>query len=160
MATTRRSTPRAKDAIAMLRADHRLVNDLFAQFEKARSPERKRGLAQQICQELTVHAQLEEELFYPAAKAALRDKELVPEARVEHETIKRLIEQISEPNVDGEDFDARVKVLAEYVKHHVKEEQGELFPKVKASKLDLVAMGEALQARRDELLVGEQAVGQ
>jgi hemerythrin superfamily protein len=155
MATTRTTTNRGKDAISLLRADHRQVSELFAQFERARSAERKQGLAEQICQELTVHAQLEEELFYPAVKQALRDKELVPEALVEHESLKRLIEQISGPIDEMETFEARVKVLAEYVKHHVKEEQNELFPKVKASKLDLKAMGEALMARRQEL-VGQE----
>jgi len=150
MATGPRRTP--KDAIALLRADHRQVTDLFIQFERGRSPERKRTVAQQICRELTVHAQLEEELFYPAVKQALGDQELVPEARVEHESIKRLIDQILQADGDMEAFEAQVKVLSEYVRHHVKEEQGELFPKVMASTLDLQAMCQAMLVRRQELI--------
>ena len=150
---TKTPSTRTKDATALLRADHRLVSDLFEQFEKSRSASKKQALVRQICQELTVHAQVEEEIFYPAVKQALRDKELVPEARVEHESLKRLIEKLEEPIDDEEAFEANVKVLSEYVKHHVKEEQNEMFPKVKnSSKLDLKALGEAIQARKQELL--------
>ena len=146
------SAPRAKDAISLLRADHRLVSELFEQFERSRSPERKKDLVNQICKELTVHAQVEEELFYPAVKQALRDTELVPEARVEHESLKQLIAKIQSLSQDDEAFMANVSVLSEYVKHHVKEEQNEMFPKVKASKLDLKAMGQAIMARKQELM--------
>lgn len=151
MSTTRSST-RAKDAIALLRADHRLVSDLFEQFDKSRSPARKQDLVNQICQELTVHAQVEEELFYPAVKEALRDTELVPEARVEHDSLKQLIAKIQSLSQDDEAFKANVTVLSEYVKHHVKEEQNEMFPKVKASKLDLKALGQAILQRKQELM--------
>lgn len=146
---TRRRTP---DAIALLRADHKLVSELFEQFEKTRSANRKRDIVEQICQELTVHAQIEEEIFYPAFKEALRDKELVPEARVEHETLKSLIAQVQGVEPDGEEYDAKVKVMGEYVKHHVKEEQGEMFKKAKASRLDLQALGEQLMQRKQELM--------
>lgn len=146
------SAPRAKDAISLLRADHRLVSELFEQFEKSRSAARKKDLVNQICKELTVHAQVEEELFYPAVKEALRDTELVPEARVEHESLKQLISKIQSLPQDDEAFKANVSVLSEYVKHHVKEEQNEMFPKVKASKLDLKAMGQAIMARKQELM--------
>jgi len=140
------------DATTLLRADHKLVSELFEQFEKSRSPDKKKALVEQICQELTIHAQVEEEIFYPAVKAALNDSELVPEARVEHETLKTLIAQVEGVQPDGEDYDARVKVLSEYVKHHVKEEQTEMFPKAKAStKLDMKALGQALLARKEEL---------
>jgi hemerythrin-like domain-containing protein len=88
-----------------------------------------------------VHAQIEEEIFYPQVKAALKDKELIPEATVEHATLKELIAQIEEGEPDDEMYDAKVKVLSEYVKHHVKEEQNEIFPKAKASKLDMYALG-------------------
>jgi hemerythrin-like domain-containing protein len=106
----------------------------------------------QICQELTVHAQIEEEIFYPEVKAALKDKELVPEATVEHATLKDLIAQVEGVEPDGEMYDAKVRVMGEYVKHHVKEEQNEMFPKAKGTKLDMLALGERLLARKQELM--------
>ncbi|HSC69040.1 MAG TPA: hemerythrin domain-containing protein [Cellvibrio sp.] len=144
--------PKAQEAIALLKADHKAVNLLFEQYESARSSTKKKALVSQICTELTVHAQIEEEIFYPQVKAALKDKELIPEATVEHATLKDLIAQIEDVEPDGEMYDAKVKVLSEYVKHHVKEEQNELFPKVKESKLDLYALGEELLQRKQELL--------
>lgn len=141
-----------KEATALLRADHKLVSDLFAEYEKARAPAKKMELVTKICSELTVHAQVEEEIFYPAVKAALKDKELVPEATVEHATLKNLIAQIEGVQPDGEMFDAKVKVLSEYVKHHVKEEHTEMFPKAKASKLDMFALGAQLALRKSELM--------
>lgn len=150
-ASTQKST-KTKDATALLRADHRLVNLLFKQYESARSSIKKKALAEQICMELTVHAQIEEEIFYPVVKKALKDDELIPEATVEHATLKDLIEQIQSSEPGDEMYDAKVKVLSEYVKHHVKEEQNELFPKVKATKLDLVELGEQLTQRKEELL--------
>jgi hemerythrin superfamily protein len=148
---------KAPDAITLLRADHRLVSELFEQFEKSRSSTKKKALAQQICSELTVHAKVEEEIFYPAVKAALKDKELVPEARVEHETLKWLIAQVEGAEPDGEDYDAKVKVMSEYVKHHVKEEQNEIFPKAKATRLDMADLGAQIAARKQSL-VAETAV--
>ncbi len=139
------------DAIALLRADHVLVSGLFAEYEKSRSPSRKKALVAQICTELNVHAQVEEEIFYPAVKAALRDKELVPEATVEHQTLKDLISQVEGREPDGEMFDAKIMVLSEYVKHHVKEEQNEMFPKAKGTKLDLEDLGAQMLARKEEL---------
>jgi len=158
MATTAKKTaPRApaakpKDAIALLRADHKLVNELFEQYEKTRSVAKKKQLVAQICSELTVHAQVEEEIFYPAVKQALKDKELIPEATVEHATLKDLIAQVEGVEPDGEMFDAKIKVMSEYVKHHVKEEQNEIFPKAKATKLDMLELGEQLTERKAELL--------
>jgi hemerythrin superfamily protein len=136
----------------MLKADHKKVSDLFGEFESARSPARKKDLVTQICEELTVHTELEEEIFYPAVKAALKDKELVPEAVVEHASIKDLIAQVQSAEPDGEEYDAKVKVMAEYVKHHVKEEQTEMFPKAQESSLDLVALRDEMMARKEELL--------
>jgi hemerythrin superfamily protein len=141
-----------QEATALLRADHKLVSSLFEQYESAKSATKKKALVAQICQELTVHAQIEEEIFYPQVKAVLKDKELIPEAIVEHATLKDLIAQIEDKEPDGEIYDAKVKVLSEYVKHHVKEEQNEMFPKVKSSKLDLFALGEQLLQRKEELL--------
>ena len=102
--------------------------------------------------ELTIHTTLEEEIFYPAVKAALKDHELVPEATVEHGSVKDLIAQVKDVEPDGEMYDARVKVMGEFVKHHVKEEQNEIFPKAKKTKLDLLALGAQMAARKAELM--------
>lgn len=154
MATTNSSKRRAKapDAIALLRADHKHVSELFAKYEGTRSLPNKKALVAQICTELSVHAQVEEEIFYPAVQEALNDKVLVPEATVEHATVKALIAQIEGVAPGDEMFEARVKVLSEYVKHHVKEEQTEMFPKAKASKLDMVELGDRLAVRKQQLL--------
>jgi hemerythrin superfamily protein len=155
MATARSSTRQHKEATAILRADHKMVSDMFAEFEKTESGEKKRRLAEQICQELTIHAQIEEEIFYPAVKGVLthskHEEELVPEAQVEHQSLKQLIEDIENTDTDDELFDARVKVLGEYVKHHVKEEQDEIFPKARESDLDMVELGAMLMQRKQEL---------
>ena len=146
------AAPAAKDAIAMLKADHQAVSSLFGEYEKTRSPARKKSLVAEICTMLSVHAQIEEEIFYPAVKAALKDKLLVPEATVEHAGVKDLIAQLEGAEPDGEMYDAKVKVLSEYVKHHVKEEQNEMFPKVADSSIDLVELGAAMAARKKALL--------
>jgi hemerythrin superfamily protein len=148
-ATTRRSQP---DAITLLRADHQAVSALFEQYAKARAASRKKSLVEEICKSLRVHTRIEEELFYPQVKPALKDHELVPEALVEHASLKLLIGQIEGGEPGGEDFEAKVQVLFEYVKHHVKEEQNELFPKVKATRLDLQELGSRLAMRKAELL--------
>jgi hemerythrin superfamily protein len=145
-------TPAAKDALAQLRADHVKVSGLFAEYDKARSPARKKALVADICTELSVHAQIEEEIFYPEVKAALKDRLLVPEATVEHASLKDLIAQIETVEPAGEMYDAKVKVLSEYVKHHVKEEQNEMFPKIRATSLDLVELGSRMAARKADLL--------
>jgi hemerythrin superfamily protein len=153
--SSRKSSRRSaapRDAIALLRADHQLVQELFDKFEKTRAEDRKAALAEQICQELTVHAQIEEEIFYPAAREAIRDEDLIHEATVEHQSAKDLIAQIEASDPSDELFDAKVKVLGEYVKHHVKEEQNELFPQVRKTKLDLKELGERLMARKQELM--------
>lgn len=149
---TTRSKKTSSDAVALLRADHKHVSELFSQFEKARASTRKAKLVEEICKELTVHAQVEEEIFYPAFRAATRDKELVPEATVEHQSMKDLIAQVKGVAPDGENYDAKVKVLAEYVKHHVKEEQNEMFPKAKSSKMALAELGGKIRQRKEELL--------
>jgi hemerythrin superfamily protein len=153
-AAARTSTRAAKqpDAIAMLKADHKKVSELFEQFEKSRSAEKKKELVAQICDELTVHTMLEEEIFYPAVQEAMRDHELVPEARVEHASIKELIEQVRDVQPDGEDYDAKVKVMSEYVKHHVKEEQTEMFPQAKKTDLDMEDLGARMAERKEQLM--------
>ncbi len=149
---TTHTTTKAQDATALLKADHQKVSELFEQYEKARSNSKKKDLVTQICNELTVHAQIEEEIFYPAVKKASKDTELVPEALVEHATLKDLIDQVKDVEPDGEIFEARITVLSEYVKHHVKEEESEMFAKAKASKLDMIKLGEELASRKDELM--------
>jgi hemerythrin superfamily protein len=150
--TKPQTTARGQEATALLRADHKAVSELFSQYEKSRSVAKKQELVAQICQELAVHAQVEEEIFYPAVKQALKDTELIPEAIVEQATMRELISQVEGIEPDGEMFDAKVKVLAEYVKHHVKEEHTEMFPKAKATKLDLFELGARITARKQELL--------
>jgi hemerythrin superfamily protein len=140
------------DAIALLKADHKKVSDLFEDFEAAGGT-RKKFIASQICTELHAHAQIEEEIFYPAARSVLRgdDLALVEEADVEHASIKGLVGRIESATLSDAHFDAFVKVLGEYVKHHVKEEERELFPKLKDTQLDLKAVGAELAKRKGEL---------
>lgn len=145
---------KAADAIALLKQDHRTVEAGFEEFEKADDDELG-TIAQRVCQQLTVHAQIEEEILYPSAKNAFESEEdldLVNEANVEHGTAKQLIAQIESMDEKDELFKATVKVLSEYIKHHVKEEEGELFPKLKKTGIDLAEMGELLQARKKELM--------
>jgi len=141
------------DAISLLKADHEEVSAMFSKYEKTggRKAE-KSDLATKICSALTVHAQIEEEIFYPACREHVEDAdELLAEATVEHGSLKELIAKIEGGEPGSEEFDAEVKVLGEYVKHHVKEEHDELFPKVRKSDLDLNELGELLQTRKMEL---------
>ncbi|MDC8773062.1 hemerythrin domain-containing protein [Roseateles albus] len=140
------------DAIALLKADHEAVSQLFAEYENTRAVKAKKALVAEICTALSVHAQIEEEIFYPEFKAALKDKLLVPEATIEHAGVKGLIAELRGAEPDGEIYDAKVKVLSEYVKHHVKEEQNEMFPKAKASSLDMAELGARMAARKVDLL--------
>ncbi|MEO5689822.1 MAG: hemerythrin domain-containing protein [Burkholderiaceae bacterium] len=146
----------APDAIVLLKADHKRVADLYEQYDKTRSTAKKKSLVATICLELSVHAQVEEEIFYPAVKAALKDKEMVPEAQVEHATLKELIAQVKDKEPDGEMFDAKVKVMSEYTKHHVKEEHAEMFPKARKSKLDMKALGAQIAARKKALMASPE----
>lgn len=150
--TTVAHPPKTQEATVLLRADHKLVSGLFDDYEKASTKAMKKKLAGQICLELRVHAQIEEEIFYPAVKQALKDHALVPEAIVEHATLKALIAQVEGIEPDGEMFDAKIKVLSEYVQHHVKEEQDEMFPKAKTTKLDMMDLGSKMLARKQALL--------
>ncbi|MBA3774762.1 MAG: hemerythrin domain-containing protein [Ramlibacter sp.] len=153
------ATRAEKDACDLLDADHKAVKKMFKEYEeltgsRARSAsQKKKELAQQICQELAVHAQVEEEIFYPALRQALKETDLLDEAEVEHQSAKDLIAQIQAAAEPDDMFDAKVKVLGEYIDHHVKEERGEMFPKARAArKLDLVAMREEIETRKEELL--------
>jgi hypothetical protein len=149
---------RQKDACDLLDADHKAVKKMFEAYKaltESRSrtvASKKRELADQICLELTVHATIEEEIFYPAARGAIKDNSLINEAAVEHATAKDLIAQIREMDETDELFDAKVLVLGEYIDHHVKEERGEMFPKVRKTRLDLIAMRDELQSRKEALM--------
>jgi hemerythrin superfamily protein len=146
-----KATKGGVNAIQLLTADHRKVEDLFEEFESATRKDRKAKIAQQICQELLVHTQIEEQAFYPEAQDALGDEaDLVDEAQVEHASVKWLIQNIQdEPESDL--FEARVTVLKEYVDHHVKEEEKQMFPKIKKSDLDLEELGESMLELKERI---------
>jgi hemerythrin superfamily protein len=149
------SSSRAKplDAVALLKADHRQVEQWFSQFEKTNSAGKKHQLVSNICAALTVHTSIEEEIFYPAFLKATQDKDMHHEAIVEHAGAKDLIAQIQDMSPSDDYFDAKVTVLSEMIKHHVKEEEqpGGMFAEAKKSGMDLRALGERLLARKREL---------
>jgi hemerythrin superfamily protein len=147
------------DACSLLDADHRKVKKMFKDYETltdsraADASQKKRDLANEICMELTVHTRIEEEIFYPALREAIKDTDLLDEAEVEHASAKELIAQIEGASDVDDKFDAKVKVLGEYIDHHVKEERNEIFVKARAARgLDLVEMRDQLAARKDELM--------
>jgi hemerythrin superfamily protein len=141
------------DAVALLKADHRQVEQWFSQFEKADRASKKQQLASSICDALIVHTSIEEEIFYPAFLEATRDKNMHHEAIVEHAGAKALIAEIQRMAPSDDYFDAKVKVLSEMIKHHVKEEEqpGGMFSEAKKSEMDLRGLGEELLARKKEL---------
>lgn len=149
----RRSAAPRNDAIALLKSDHRQVEDWFEQFEKARSDDRKQDLATKICNALRVHTQIEEEIFYPAFYESTQEDDLHHEAIVEHDGAKKLIAEIESSGPGDDYFDARVTVLSEMIKHHVKEEEQRdgMFAKARSSGMDLVALGEQMAARKSQL---------
>ena len=144
------------DAIAMLTADHKAVKVLFKQFERLckadGTDDDKAAVVRKICAELTVHAQVEEEVFYPAVRVAIDDDPLLDEAEVEHATAKDLIAQLREMSPGDELYDAKVTVLGEYIDHHVEEEVGEMFPKARSADVDTAALGAEMAARKQELM--------
>ena len=149
------SSDTTMDATALLREDHQEVMALFEQFELAVSSaqdDRRQEIALEICELLTAHAQIEEEIFYPAARAAVGDEDLFDQAEVEHAVLKELIEQLQDMEIDDPLYDAKVRVLAEYVRHHVGIEEDEIFGRVELTELDLDRLGDELAARRHELL--------
>ena len=145
---------KSQDAIALLKADHRAVEELFEKFEKASGDGRKERLAQEICLELSVHAQIEEEIFYPACEGKV-EEDLLKECYVEHDGAKLLIAEIIKGGPDDEFYDSKVKVLSEEIEHHVEEEEKRLtgvFAQPKRADLDLDAVGDQLAARKAELV--------
>ena len=151
-----------QDAIALLKQDHRTVEELFEAFEKASGEGRKQKLAEQICLELSVHATIEEEIFYPACEGKI-EEDLLKEAYVEHDGAKVLIAQIIDGDGQSDEyFDAKVKVLQEQIEHHVEEEEKRLegmFSQARAAGLDMDALGEQLAARKAELTETFKATG-
>jgi hypothetical protein len=150
-----RSSSKKRDAITLLTADHNEVKKMFKEFEKLKKSEaedsEKSALVSRICEALTVHAQIEEEIFYPAVREAIEDEDVMDEADVEHAGAKDLIAQLEEMEPGDDHYDAKVTVLGEHVEHHIKEEQGEMFPQVKEADLDLEALGEQIEERKAEL---------
>ena len=143
------------DAITLLTEDHKKVKKLFKDFDKLKedgSAKDKAALVKEICTELSVHAKVEEEIFYPAVREAIDDEDLMDEADVEHAGAKDLIAQLQSMKPGDDHYDAKVTVLGEYIDHHVKEEQEEMFVKAKKAKVDTVELGEQIAARKEELL--------
>jgi hypothetical protein len=150
--TASRKTP---NAINLLMEDHANVRKMFKQFEKQHEKmedAEKAELVQKICMELTLHAQVEEEIFYPAAREAIEEQDLLDEAEVEHASAKELIAQLQSMQPGDELYDAKVTVLGEYVDHHVKEEEKEMFPKVRKARMDLEYLAEQIQERKQQAM--------
>ena len=142
------------DAVALLKADHRKVEELFAAYEKASGDGRKQSLAEEICKELTVHATIEEEIFYPACEGKV-EEDLLKEAYVEHDGAKVLIAEIEAGGPSDDYYDAKVSVLSEQIEHHVGEEEQRmegLFAQARKAGLDMDALGEQMAARKEQLL--------
>jgi hemerythrin superfamily protein len=152
---------KAKDAVALLKEDHRTVEELFAQFEKASGDGRKQKLAEQICLELSVHAKIEEEIFYPACEGKV-EEDLLKEAFVEHDGAKLLIIEILAGEPSDEFYDSKVTVLQEQIEHHVEEEEKRLeglFAQARKAGLDMDALGEQLAVRKEELTAEYKTTG-
>lgn len=148
------------DAITLLKRDHRQVEEWFEEYEELEKNADKSALARQICQALKVHMRIEEEIFYPAARKATGDNDLLDEATVEHAGAKHLIAEIEGMKAGEDMFDAKVRVLGEQIEHHVKEEEEELFPEIERSKMDTAAIGKQLADRKAALMPPEKAAAE
>ena len=144
-------TTEKPDAVALLKADHRKVEELFRKFEEG-DAKGSEALVLEICTELSIHAMLEEEILYPACESDIGEADLVSEAYVEHDGAKVLIAELMDSEADNRFFDAKVAVLSEMIKHHVAEEEKTLFPQAQKAGLDLAALGEKMMARKEELV--------
>jgi hemerythrin superfamily protein len=143
----------AVSALELLEEDHRQVEDMFDAYDGLKGDDAgKAELAQKICLALEIHALIEEEIFYPQARKATEDDDLINESLVEHATVKHLISEIEEMDVGDELYDAKIRVLGEMVKHHIREEEEELFPELERSEIDLQAVGKQLGERKEALL--------
>src|SRR6202167_6150609 len=154
MASARKKTSSShSDAISLLKADHRQVEAWFSEFARSKNSAKKRQLTSNICEALTIHTTIEEEIFYPAFLQATEDKDIHHEAVVEHDGAKKLIAQIQSMSPEDDYFDAKVTVLSEMIKHHVKEEEkpGGMFAEAKKSDMNLEQLGQELKARKTEL---------
>lgn len=161
MARSFTDTSDKPDAIALLKADHRKVEDLFEQFENAKGDGKKQKIAEQICLELKVHAMIEEEIFYPACEGAVED-DMLKEAYVEHDGAKLLINEIEAGGPDDAFYDAKVKVLSEEIEHHVEEEEKRvegMFSQARKAGLDMDDLGERMLARKEELMEQAKTTG-
>jgi hemerythrin superfamily protein len=149
-----KSRSKSVEAIDMLKQDHDKVEKAFKEFESIDREDmrRCRELVMSVCEDLKLHTTLEEEIFYPAVREALEDENIMNEAAVEHETAKMLIEQLENMQDDDPNFHATFTVLGEYVRHHIKEEEGEMFPEARKSELDFEALSERMRERRQELM--------
>ncbi len=149
----------SRNAFDVLEQDHREVEEWFNEYDelKESDEDRKAELSEKICLALKVHAQIEEEIFYPQAREASQDNDLIDEAVVEHATVKNLIGEIEGMEVGEELYDAKIQVLGEMVKQHIKEEEEELFPELQSTKMDLDAVGKELAERKEELMAEMQA---
>jgi hemerythrin superfamily protein len=146
------SEPTSADALTLLKADHRIVEELFVEFESAQKPRRKEAIMQKICMELTLHALLEESSFYPVVRGELHDEEeLLNEVVDEHASLKWLISQLEAEDSDSELYQAKVMALKEYVQYHVQEEEREMFPRIRDSGLDIQELGQVLQTHKQML---------
>jgi len=146
-----RRNGKGSNAIKVLTEDHNKVQKIFEQFERARDDRRKADMVETALHELKVHTEIEEEIFYPAVRKAIEQDELLDEATVEHESAKHLIGELEGMHPGDDLFEARFTVLGEYVKHHIREEQREIFPLAKRAKMDLDQLGEQLLQRKKEL---------
>lgn len=148
---------KSQDAIELLKADHKKVKELFDDFQDADEPSEKENIAREAMKELRVHSVIEEEIFYPAVRHALGqdDEEMMDEAEEEHRVAKTIIEELSEEDMDDGHFEAKFTVLAENIRHHIKEEEGGMLKQAKKADLDLDALGEQLVARKEELMADE-----
>jgi len=143
------------DALEMLKDDHREVETLFKEYERLADgddPAAKEAVAAEICEKLTVHAQVEEEVFYPAARQALDQPELIDEAEEEHADAKQLISELEEMSPEDDAYDATVKSLSDAIAHHVEEEESEMFPKLKEAGMETETVGEQMAERKREIL--------